>query len=622
LLTRRRKKPVYRRLAFWVTILLLVIVVAVGWHLFSGTNDPLSPKFDHILFSVNGKSQEIFSGETLTLHPKDRVKILKMSASLFFDLGVRNVKVLKTSTDILFNLGFRLVSEHLDVTALRYKEIAVSALLPNQNIFEHYKFRVEIKYRNQSLGYMILDVRPLPADWLDKANRTINKEQRITILRRAVDMFPKNAGLERGLLREYKSLGHLDKVIEMLEKKAGKKPDKKTLTELFGIYTTTKAADGKISVLKRLINLDPEDLETRLQLAELLEKKGKLGGAAEEYEALVKRMHEKDRLPVYERLGYLHTETGQLKKAISNYLAAANMDKEDANIYYNLSYLYEKTGQKKEAEKYLKKGVALRTEDLEGRIKLAKSLMGKGRRGEAERYLSEVLEEKPDSLKALMLMAKVLAKGGNKERLKEIYEKILSLDPKDETIIYNMGILEYEDGNLKGSLSYLTKYIKLHPKDVAVREILFDIYMRQGDQKTTFRQAQILVDLKPRELDLYDFIFEYLKGQGDYETMIPIMEKGVQANPKQVVIREYLTVAYLKTGKENLAIKQLEGMHRLRPKDMDLLLNLARLQDKRNLREAALKTYKRVLDLSPDHEEASEAYLRLRFKGVQNENTQ
>lgn len=605
-----------------MTILLFVIALGVGWYLFFGIDAPFSPRLNYILISVNGKPQEVSTGEILDLHPKDRVEILKISASIFLDSGARKLKIFKISTGILFHLGFRLVSKHLDVNALRYKEMALSSLLPDQKVFDHYRFRIEIKFRNQDLGYMIWEVGPRPEDWLDKANRTINKEQRIAVLGRAVDMFPKSVELERRLLDEYKSLGRLDRAVEVLEKMARGKPDKKTLTELLGIYTATKDRDGVISVLKRLVKFDPEDLETRLQLAELLEKRGKLEEAAEQYEALVKRMHEKDRLPIHERLGHLYTKRGQLKGAISNYLAAAKMNKEDANIYYNLSHLYEKAGQKKKAEEYLEKAVSLRSEDLEGRMRLARSLMAKGRPGEAERYLIEVLKENPSSLKALVLMAKVFEKLGNKKKLKGAYKKILSLDPKNETIIYNMGILEYEDGDLKGSLPYLIKYIKLHPKDAAVREILFDIYVRQGNSKMSFGQAHVLVDLKPKELDLYDYIFDYLKGQGEYEKMIPIMEKGVQANPKQVTIREYLTVAYLKTGKEELAIGQLEKIHKLRPKDMDLLLNLARLQEKQNLRKAALKTYKKILELSPDHEEASEAYLRLRFKGVQNENTE
>ncbi|NQU15729.1 MAG: hypothetical protein HQ561_16365, partial [Desulfobacteraceae bacterium] len=137
-----------------MTILLLVMVMAVGWYLFFGIDAPFSPRLNYILISVNGKSQEISSGEILALHPKDRVEILKISASIFLDSGVRRLKIFKISTGLLFHLGFRLVSEHLDVNALRYKEMAVSSLLPDQEVLDHYRFRIEIKYRNQDLGYM------------------------------------------------------------------------------------------------------------------------------------------------------------------------------------------------------------------------------------------------------------------------------------------------------------------------------------------------------------------------------------------------------------------------------------------------------------------------------------
>jgi tetratricopeptide (TPR) repeat protein len=56
-----------------------------------------------------------------------------------------------------------------------------------------------------------------------------------------------------------------------------------------------------------------------------------------------------------------------------------------------------------------------------------------------------------------------------------------------------------------------------------------------------------------------------------------------------------------------------------RPKDIDLLLNLARLREKHGQFEGALDAYKRILEISPDHEEAEEAYLRLRLKGVRGE---
>ena len=41
---------------------------------------------------------------------------------------------------------------------------------------------------------------------------------------------------------------------------------------------------------------------------------------------------------------------------------------------------------------------------------------------------------------------------------------------------------------------------------------------------------------------------------------------------------------------------------------------LAKLKEKQEDFEGALEAYKKILDISPDHEEAGEAYLRLRIR--------
>ncbi|MBE9572052.1 MAG: tetratricopeptide repeat protein, partial [Proteobacteria bacterium] len=80
-----------------------------------------------------------------------------------------------------------------------------------------------------------------------------------------------------------------------------------------------------------------------------------------------------------------------------------------------------------------------------------------------------------------------------------------------------------------------------------------------------------------------------------------------------------LVLAYLETGKEELAIGQIEKILKVRPEDTKLLLHLARLQEKREEYSKALAAYAKILEISPDHEEAQEAYLRLRLKGVRGE---
>jgi tetratricopeptide (TPR) repeat protein len=44
------------------------------------------------------------------------------------------------------------------------------------------------------------------------------------------------------------------------------------------------------------------------------------------------------------------------------------------------------------------------------------------------------------------------------------------------------------------------------------------------------------------------------------------------------------------------------------------LLQLAKAQEKQGKRKQALETYRKLLEISPDNEQAEEAYLRLRMQ--------
>jgi tetratricopeptide (TPR) repeat protein len=172
---------------------------------------------------------------------------------------------------------------------------------------------------------------------------------------------------------------------------------------------------------------------------------------------------------------------------------------------------------------------------------------------------------------------------------------------------------------MKESLDYFKRYLLSHPKDAPVHSIVFDIYKKGNRTKEALGEARILLGLSPHEMEPYRYLFDYLNAKGDFKEIIAIMEKGVKVNPERVELRECLVLAYLKTGHEEKAVYQMGEILKRRPKNVELLLNLARLREKHGQNEEALKAYKRIIEISPDNEEAGEAYLRLRLKGVQSE---
>jgi tetratricopeptide (TPR) repeat protein len=593
--SRRRKKPKTKLAVFWGITFLVIGAFSGAWWLWSCLYN-VSPQFNFILIKKNEHPLKLLTGELLRLHPKDKVRILKVS------------------TNICFNHGVRLVSSGVDVNALLYEEKSFSTLLPSREVFDHYQFRVDIKRFNLDMGHVDIVVEPFLDDWLDKAQRIIDPKKRVAILERAMKLVPDNEEIKYRLIEEYKSLKRWQEAALMLEKMDEARRDEKILYDLLEVYESMSKKDEIVSVLRRLVMYDQRDVNLRYRLASLLEESDQLNEAILEYESILKLVKKEEQLPIYKTLGYLYTKTNQINKAIASYLRAVELDKKDANLYYNLSSLYEKVGKKNKADFYLGKAVSLKSGDIESQLVLAERLIKKGKRKEAEKHLKIVLKKKPNSTRALILMIDIAEKTGDKKKLKEIYRRMLSLDPKNETIIYNLGVLEYETGHFTKSESYLKKFVSLHPRDVDAHSFLFDIYRKQKKDDLAFKEAEILAILRPKEISYYHFMVEYLYSRGDFKRMIPIMRKALKSYPTNLDFREYLILAYLKTGKEELAVKEMDQVLKIKPNDTTVLLQLAKLHEKQGRDKEALKTYGKILDISPGHSEAEKAYLRLRFK--------
>ena len=163
----------------------------------------------------------------------------------------------------------------------------------------------------------------------------------------------------------------------------------------------------------------------------------------------------------------------------------------------------------------------------------------------------------------------------------------------------------------------MQKGLQANPKEIDLREYLVSAFLKTGRDDRAVGQMEVILKARPKEIDpLLLNMFESLRAKGAYDKILRIMKKAVKAYPRKIIFREYLVLACLKTGKEDQAASQMEEILKARPKDLDLLLQLARLREKNGDIEGAAKAYKRIIDISPDHDEASEAYLRLRLKGV------
>ena len=268
---RSRTRSRTGKTAFWVIIFLSILVVVAAWWLWSGLYN-VTPRFNYILIEKNEQPLRLLNGEILELHPHERVRIQKIS------------------TNILFNQGVRLVAEGIDINALRYNDLSLETLLPNRDIFQKYRFRIDVKRFNQDLGHLDIVFEPQIEDWLDKAARTIDGDRKIEILEQAMAFAPNDERIRDKLIEAYRSQKKWKQAAQMLEKIAAKNPNEKVLYSLLEAYQAMSDTEGVVVALRMLVELDPNNMDAQLQLASALEKEEKPKEAIAIYEQLLTKI--------------------------------------------------------------------------------------------------------------------------------------------------------------------------------------------------------------------------------------------------------------------------------------------------------------------------------------------
>jgi tetratricopeptide (TPR) repeat protein len=601
---KRRIRVIFLGATLLLFVFLYLLIGGFGSSYFklklTGLLNPV-PVFRSIVFEHNGIQKQLTPDQTLQAHPYDRLRIVKIDTSVYFNRGIR-----------LFSQGF-------DVNTLQ-DETVIAKLLPHQDIFHRYAYTISIKHGNSRIGEVSLVISPTLEDWLEKANRVIDREKRLAFLEMAVEETGGDLRLKRRLADEYLGLKKWKEGARLMEEITKEGQQLNLLRKLVSAYEHLHQQKKVIATLERILAITPDDLEIRFQLAELLEKQGRLMEAIRQYTVILPNLSKDQRTVCMKNIGYLFFQEGKKQEALKWYLKAAQYDREDPDLYYNIGSIYEELKRHELAENYLRLAIDLKKDDVGGRLRLGQSFLKKGRLKEAKGYVQEILKKDPDHLQALILLANIAEKEGDKKALKGIYKRILSHDKNNTTILFNLGVLEAEGGDAAKAIPYLERVVQIDPKDVQAREALFDMYQGRKSNDLAFKQAVELIKLAPTKTAGYHFIFKYLMQASEFEQLAEYMRKGVRANPEDFELRQYLILAYLNLKRNELALREMEEALKLRPNDIDLLRQLAKVKEEKGDLAEALQLYKRILDINPGDEKAENAYLRLRFQLLHKEN--
>jgi tetratricopeptide (TPR) repeat protein len=467
--------------------------------------------------------------------------------------------------------------------------------------------------------------------------------------------------------QRYASRGQIDKAVAEWQKLLKETPNDGNIHNTIGdlylriraqkeaIESYRKAAgifqrDGftlkALALYKKIININPNQIDVLISLAELNAERGLIGNANENYLAVAEYYTKEGSVPkaleIYERmvnlnpgninlrlrLAELYIKEGLPEDGVNKYLEAAstyidkgethkakelyqkvlgyrpkNLDALKGLCTINLSErrISLKEEAYKEAYEIIKKAVDLYPERNEVLLLYAKSAFSIDRLEEAKDIFLKLLNVEPENEEARESLARVYLKEGRKEASLEEFKKVLdSLIQKDElegatTLLQEMIDIEPENPKLHQTLADLYKKLEKEEDVKKEYEFLASIYINQGDSEKASNVIKILIEMDPanneyrRRLEEIKRVptvaaFEEVPSTEGFVEEAPTFAVSEERPSEEMVIEEAIRIAP-------------EGLEKKREEEV---LTEADVYQRYGLVDKAIEIIKNFLDMCPE----------------------
>lgn len=327
--------------------------------------------------------------------------------------------------------------------------------------------------------------------------------------------------------------------------------------ESVSLFKVANEKPPQIDLLKRIIEIDPNNVNVRNQLIEILLSTDQVEEAVEQSMQIADLYIQRDLLDLaekeYRRIISIDPENLTALNSLAATHLQIGMDEDVARDYVMLAQLYLKKGSLQDAIKYFKKALSLDPENIEAH------------RAYIDAYLQIGVEK--DLIEDYLVLGDLLQNQHNLDGAKRIYMQILALDPEHAGARAKMNEIEGRIAPQEEDLDFTTppppavpheqpipadkkatpsptaqptleetidtyqNILQLNPANAQIRIKLADLYEQIGRQEDSCREldeaSQILIE------------------KGELEKCIAICERLVAIRPADGKVRNRLAKAIL-----------------------------------------------------------------------------
>ncbi len=332
-------------------------------------------------------------------------------------------------------------------------------------------------------------------------------------------------------------------------------------------YESKAQYSQALAILKKICRLNPENPVYFVRMADLYARQGFTAEAKKEYltvaEKYLRAKKVEEAIELYEKvvrldredlnvrmqLAALYKLNGQIDRAVGELLEAADLKLQDGRI--------------DEAHKLLTEARKLNPDNPRFSLKMAQVLRVKGQTSEAMALVQAALEKNPNDLEAQTFLGNLYFEEGKFQAAREIFTRILNYHPQNVNARYKMGRIHLAEGDIDRAFEFfeplIDSYLKKKKEEKAIGLLGLILRLRRDHLPSMEKLAAILRESKDfKRLEQVDraILAEYKK-LGEKSKMLPYYAELVKLVPSD----ENLALEYRELKKELLVTEEEEAAY-------------------------------------------------------------
>jgi tetratricopeptide (TPR) repeat protein len=297
----------------------------------------------------------------------------------------------------------------------------------------------------------------------------------------------------------------------------------------------------------------------------------------------------------------VHVAKGEHDKAITILEKTVATYAQSAPAHYQLGTVYLAKGDLEKATASLAQAVTLAPKYAPAILTLAQVNVRQRNFVAAVSSLQEFVKQNPKNGDAQLLLAEAYRGQGNLDAAISTYRVLAAANPKNAQLQHLIGTTLLQQNKKVEAREALTKASELSPGFTTPVEQLVTLDLADKQYAAARNRVEKQLSSNPENAAWHLLLAKVHLHEGNGEKGEMYLKKAIELQPDSPTAYSWLAEYYLKANKDEQALPALQSASAKAPKNVDLLLTLGGLHEKRKEYSAAKESYEKAVTIDPNH---------------------